>query len=398
MTQRERTLAILVLGLLLVVGLYWGFSRYQKALQFRDNRIAALTEEQLKLQEQLLQGAYADRQLGEYVSRSLPSSPERAQSDYMNWLLGWVNEYDLADPDVDAQGIQMVQDSERQPLYQQLSFRVTGKADLPELIELLHGFYAKDYLHRIRELSVSQSRSDHLALTMIIDAVSLNAADADAPPPVDDSWRVGSNVAVYRDAILNRNFFAPPNQVPQFDGRPEIEAIVGETTEATLSFKDPEGHDLSYELAEDSPDFARLDPASGSLQLAPAETGEYELLVRATDNGYPGRTAEQTLSVRVSEPTPEEAPEPDFDDARLTFLTGLTEGRDGWMAWLKVRTRDETEHLRIGDGFQIGSVQGTVVAASSRYATIEAGGRRFDLKPGQSLAEAARDANSEPVE
>ncbi len=398
MTQRERILAILVGGLFVAVGLSWGFGRYRDALRVRENRIASLSDEQEKFQEQQLQGAYAERQLGEYLVRSLPGTTEKARSDYQNWLLRWVNEHELRDPDVNAQSVQTVQDSENRPLFQQLSFRVTGKTDLPGLTELLHGFYAKDYLHRIRSMTVSPGRAedDGLTLTMIVDAVSMNAAPADASPPEQTSWRVAPEVAAYRDAILNRNFFEPPNQEPRFEGRAEIEAIAGETTETPLRFTDPEGHPIELELAEEPPQFVELDRERGLLRIAASETGQYDLIVRATDAGYPNRTVEQTLTVRVNDtPPPREEPqETNFDDARLTVLTGLTEGRDGWTAWLNVRTQGKREQLRIGDGFRIGSVEGVIVDASPRHATIEAGGRQFRLNLGQSLAEAAKNAAS----
>lgn len=394
MNQRERTLLIIVGGLIVALGFHWGFGKYRDALRFRDTRIAALTDEQQRLQEQQLQGALADRQLGEYLYRSLPGDPEKAQSDYQAWLFSWVKSGGLSEANVDAQGIQLVQDGSRDPLYRQLSFRVTGKADLPGLIELLHGFYAKDYLHRIRSLTVTQGRTEALTLTMIVDAVALNAADPKASPPEDPSWRVAADVAEYRDPILNRNFFSPPNLPPRFQGRPEIEAIVGRTTTAELAFEDPEGGRVRIELAEGAPDFVSLDSRGRRLQIEALDAGSFDLLVRATDSGYPPRTTEQRLTVRAVPPEEprEEIAEPSFDDARMTVLTGLVEGREGWTAWLNVRTRGQIEKLRIGDGFEIGSVSGTVVAASPRYATIEAGGRRFDLKPGQSLADAAKQA------
>ena len=87
MTQRERYLAIAVGGLVLAIVFQWGFGRYRDAIRFRNNRLATLQNETQLLEERRLQGAYADRQMGEYLSRSLPSDPERARSSYQAWLL-----------------------------------------------------------------------------------------------------------------------------------------------------------------------------------------------------------------------------------------------------------------------------------------------------------------------
>lgn len=399
MTARERLLAIVVGGLILIVGLNWGFVKYKSALTMRGNRLASLERDLQQKQEQQLLGARADRQMAEYLARSLPSNKEIAKGDYQKWLLSWVREFGVGSPDIDPLQSLPVQDSARETLYQQFSFRVTGTTTLPNFVDLLHAFYAKDYLHRIRLLNVSKNRSGDLSLTMTIDAVALASAAPDAEPPADESWRVSQLADNYRNSILNRNFFEPPNEIPSFQGREEIEAIVGETSSSPLAsaFRDPEGHGIRFELGDDAPEFIRLDESSGSLKLSPDETGEFELLVRAIDDGYPSRTAEQRFTVKVNDPppAPKQVVRPNFDDAKLTVLTALVEGRQGWTAWLTIRTQGKTEKLRVGDGFQIGSVEGKVVDVQSRYATIEVAGKRFDLRSGETLAEAAKRAGVE---
>jgi len=197
---------------------------------------------------------------------------------------------------------------------------------------------------------------------------------------------------------MNRNFFEPPNGAPQYTGRPEIEAIVARDSPVPLTFKDPEGHQIRYEFVETPPEFVRLDEPSGTLHIKSDEKREFQIQVRAIDDGYPRRTTEQTLTVKVVDPPPPPvAPPPKlaFDDATQTVLTALVQGRDEWTAWMHVRTRDTTLRLKVGDGFEIGSLKGKVVDVTPRYVTLEIDGRRFTLKPSGNLSEAAKRAEED---
>ena len=190
MNQRERILSILVGGLLAASVVWWGVGKYNTAVTTRTNQIAQLQQDQQKLNEQRLQGEYANRQMGEYMVRSLPGSPEQAQSQYQQWLLGMVQENNLSKALVDASSSRSIGG-----LYQLLDFRVRGNSDVPNLIRMLHAFYAKDYLHRIRDMSIRRTREGDFQVEMSIDAIALLNAPLDLPARDDPSWRVDGDVA-----------------------------------------------------------------------------------------------------------------------------------------------------------------------------------------------------------
>jgi len=393
MNQRERILAIAVGGLLGVVVLNWGFGKYKSALRLRNNQITNLTQEQTRLSEQVLQGEYANRQMGEYMVRSLPGDPERAESEYQQWLLDWVHANGLGKPTVDKNSSRPIGG-----LYQQIDFRVQGNTDIPQLIRLMHTFYAKDYLHRIRDLTVQPTREGDFRLEMSIDAIALASAPLELPDRTEPSWKVDPDVTAYLDPIMNRNLYEPPNGAPRFDGQPVIEAIVGRESPASLSFRDPEGHELRYEFADTPPDGVQLDERSGTLRINSPDKRQFEVLVRAIDNGNPKRSTEQRLTVNVVDPPPP-PPEPEeqlaFDDSTQTVLTALVQGRKESTAWLDVRTKAKTIKLRPGDQFEIGRLKGTVIEATPDHVMLEVDGRKFMLEPGDNLGEAAKKAEQE---
>jgi len=400
MTKRERVLSMAVGSLLLLFVVQWGINKYRAAVRTRTNRITQLRQDNAEQQQTLLEGAFAENQMDEYVARSLPSNRERAQSDYQNWLLEMLGNASLSDPRVNPTSITPAGD-----LYDRFSYSVDGRTDLPSLVGLLHSFYSKDYLHGISKMTINpaRDRSGKLDVKMSIDVLALSAAASDAKPVASDSWRTASDLMAYREPIANRNFFEPPNQAPVFNGNETIEAIVGKDSTTPLTFKDPDGHKLRYELVADSdqsdaPEQAgvqptvKLDPATGTVTIRSDEKREFDLRVRAVDDGYPSRAAEQTLTVRIVDPPPPpmEVEKFKFDDSKQTVLTALVQGRQNWTAWLNIRTRGETLKLSVGDTFEIGSLKGSVVEVTPKYVVLESGGQRFELKPAGILAEAAK--------
>ncbi|MFK8111451.1 MAG: cadherin repeat domain-containing protein [Rubripirellula sp.] len=387
MNQRERLLSIVVGGLLIAVVFSWGFGKYRTALKKRNNQIASLLNEKQLLTEKQLQGEYANRQMGEYRVRSLPGNPELAQSKYQNWLLEMVQKNKVSEAVVDLNSSREISS-----LYQRLDFRVRGRSSQSDFLGLLHEFYATDYLHRIRDLTMRPHKEGGFVIELSVDAIALLSAPEELPER-GNSWRVTADPADYRAPIMNRNLFQPPNGEPSYNGRPELEAIVGRDNPLPLTFRDPEGDKLEYEFAETPPDFVSLDPRSGTLRVKSDEKQEFEILVRVTDNGYPHRTTEQKLLVKVVDPPPPPpapAPKLKFDDSKQTVLTALVQGREETVAWMHVRTRDQTLRLRVGDQFEIGSLSGKVVEVTPKHATLEIDGRRFSLKPAGNLNEAAK--------
>ncbi|MAI31715.1 MAG: hypothetical protein CBE00_03715 [Planctomycetaceae bacterium TMED240] len=388
MNEREKNL-VKIIGTMFVLYLLWsGYGRYQSAVSQRAKQIAQLTSKQAELSEKVMMGAIADGTFGEYMARSLPSNPETARSQYQQWLLELVHDKGMDNVQVDFTSSRPMGG-----IYQKVDFRITGATELPELIGMMHDFYAKDYLHRIRELTIVPVKKGGFTVTMNVDVIALANAPDDLPERSEPSYRVDADADAYIAAIMNRNLYEPPNQPPRYSGGRSIEAVVGRDSPTPLTFKDPEGHDIRFELAEEPPEFVRLDSRSGTLRVNSDVTQEFEVLVRAIDSGYPQQTTEQNITVRVVDPPPppaEPPAKPSFDDASQTVLTALVQSRDDWTAWMHVRTRDQTLKLKIGDSFEIGSLKGTVFDVNPRFATLEIDGRRFELRPAGNLGAAAK--------
>lgn len=390
MSQRERVLAILVGGLF-VLGLgQWGFTKYKSAIKIRQTRLQSLQERQMQLVEKRNLGAFADRQMGEYLVRSVSSDTEQARSDYQSWLFDVVENHNIKDAKVNSERTIPVSD-----LYHQMTFVLTGRASAPELVDAIHEIQAKDYLHRIRELDLKPAKTeDGYTISLTIEVASLNSAPVDATPPETNSWRVDPDSVAYSDPILNRNLFEPPNKSPTYTGQRTLEATKGREEAFPLAFKDAEDDRLEYDLV-DAPEHVTIDRRSGTLRVDYDELTQFDVKVRVTDSGYPRRVVEETLLVKVVDPPPppvEEKPPLEFDDAKQTYLTGLVQGADAWTAWMNVRTRGKTLKLRVGDEFEIGSVRGVVESINADNVKIKIGEKTISLSSGGTLKSAVDSA------
>ena len=384
MTQREKILALLV-GAVVLAGVgQWSYNGYQRSIKSKKNRFETLDGKRMRLSEQRLQGAWADRQFGEYLVRSVSSNTETAQSAYKAWLFEVLKKHSILDgASVTGDRVVPVGD-----LYKKLAFELNCKAEMPQIVGLIHTIQATDFLHRIRELSITPERGgDGLTLKLTIDVISLNAAPEKTETPKTEAWRVEPELTAYTETILNRNLFEPPNQAPRYQGERTLRASIGRAQPFPLVFKDPENHSLSYKLLE-APDFVSIDERSGTLRAGSEEATEIDVKVQVTDKGFPNQVTEQTLVVKFSEPPKPQEPPPaplKFDDAKQSVLTGLVQGAGGWEGWLDVRTRDKTLYLHVGDEFEVGSIRGVVKSIDADQMQIQVGEKTITLEHGGTL-------------
>ena len=391
MNARERFLAIATGGLLIVLGGYWTVNQFTTAVDDRRDRLQTVLDRRDQMDEQQMAGEYAANQLGDYVVRALPGKIEKSLRDYSSWLLDLAQQHDFAGVIVDH-----VSTTPKGDLYDQLTFRVAGKTDMAGWIEFLHDFHANQRLHRIRKWSLRPSKAGQLQAEMTIEVLAMDRRPDGLPLPPPDESALAS-VKDYRGDILNRNFFEPPNQPPQFQGASMLTATTGRSQTLPLAFTDPDGHGLTYELVDPPQDVDVSISQNGSLTIRSDQPSDVNVTVRVTDDGYPRQTTEQSVAVRVKDPPPPPpAPEPPvkFDEAKQTVMVATLRGRgeDGprWELWLRIRTRDQTLKLGVGDEFEIGTVQGTVESINEISATLNVDGSTIEIRPNQKLIEAVR--------
>lgn len=216
MQPRERVLAAIVAGLLVVLVGYWLLTSALPVFSSRTERIALL---QAEIDGKLARVARArplTAELEALRARSLPADRELARTLYQNWLVALADGARLSEVSVEAS-----RGAQRGKAFERLSFTVRAKGTLPQTLDFLRRFYAAGHLHQIRDLALKPiDASGRLDVQIVIEGLIVAGTQrtdalSDVPGP-----RAADTAAV--DAavkqIVERNFFAeyrpPPPPAP----------------------------------------------------------------------------------------------------------------------------------------------------------------------------------------
>jgi len=393
MTKRERTLAMLVgVSLLILVALYAG-KKVSDTLRSRRAQIAGL-EKQVRDKSRTvrLSQEQADR-MQDYQRRALPSDPEKARSLYQTWLLGLVKDAGFQDAQVGV----LPARSEK-GIYDALAFSVSGRGDLRKLVTFLHRFYSADLLHRVRRLYAKRvPGTKQLDLALSIDAVSLPGSDNTDKLNDQPSQRLTrGGLDSYLEAILNRNLTGPANKEPTIETIGEQSKYAGDVVSFSIKARDPDKLDrMTYSLDGNGLPNAKIDPASGQFEWPAEKIGDYEVVVAATDDGFPPTPARQTVKIRITERPPEAAAppptvaKPSFEQAKFAYVTAITESGGKRQAWISLRTEGKLLKLFEGEEFQIGEVTVKIARIAEKSVEFDAPvlEKRFLVSLGQNVGE-----------
>jgi hypothetical protein len=390
MNQRERTLAIAVGALALLLGCYYVYQKVDAASRQRQQTLENLQGDKRQKERQIMLGKLAQQRLAQYQEQSLPPNASRAKELYTAWLLDTVTEIGFESSKVNSatSGI-------RSPAgaFKAEGFVISGSGSLEMLTRLLHEFYSVDYLHRIKSLNITpQQDSRILSFNMAIEALSLpDAPESDELHGRASDRLAAGDVQAYLDAIVGRNMFGPPNAPPKLT----VAGASGETnTRLTItpSGSDPdEGHKLTYSWKSDDVTGAQLDPSTGRFTWTPSKPGDYYVTIAARDDGVPSKSAEQRVKITVAEqrsaPPPPPENKPKYDQVAFTFVNGITEVNGERQVWMIDRRSGKNYWLREGEKFQVGGFDAQVKHIGLLDVELEWYNRRALVRLGENLGE-----------
>ncbi|NQT12837.1 MAG: hypothetical protein HQ582_08810, partial [Planctomycetes bacterium] len=179
--KREKILAAITVALVVPVVGWYLVSSWRGPLSTARTLRDDLQEEVERKRLQVKRGRKAQARLADWNSRSLPPNPD-ARSLYQDWLFGLAKDVGFRGTTVDVTGGGRA----RGGVFLTPRFTVKGGATLNVLTKFLHRFESADYLHQVRNLSIkTSSGSSNLELTIVVEALSLPEAKADAGVAVD---------------------------------------------------------------------------------------------------------------------------------------------------------------------------------------------------------------------
>lgn len=388
MTKREKLLASGIAGIGCLLGGQYAINSVSSGFEELQTQIDRTQDKIDDHEDVIFKGQLDGKQLAELKGKSLPADPEEALSTYVSWLTQVGRSVGIEGLSVVKKGNAISTDA-----YTQYDFALQGKCKTDQVVELLAKFYDKDYMHSISTLSMQPDPRERDVFNLVIraKALALKGASKDAEPSEEPSGRLKMDVAEYKDVILARNPFSPPNLAPSIETDSTLEIVLGDRNwNEVLEAKDPEEHDSNWKLKGDIPDGVKLN--GGRLSFSPESVGEYDVTVVATDSGWPAMSTEKKIRLVVTEPVKEEekVEPPKFDDATQAFASAIVQGAKGPEVCMRVKTKSETLWLSIGDDIDVGTVKAKVITINpiESYVEFESEERRWTLGMDESLSEA----------
>lgn len=187
MKQREKTMALVLIGLMtLVFAALIYFQYYARTMSSLDRNLAKIDDDELRernnwfdLQEKL-------PRLEQARKLSLPLDLEFSKREYalkLEDLLRKSEFYATTPPTISPKPQENVSNlaAAKRPPYTKLTYDIRASGELSNLIEFLDRFYRTPLLHRIKSLTITRpltgQRGSDLDITMVIEALILEGAE-----------------------------------------------------------------------------------------------------------------------------------------------------------------------------------------------------------------------------
>lgn len=390
MNQREKILAIGVGATVGLFGLQYCYSSLRSSLNDKRALVESARTDADNLQMQILKGMAAQRKINELKVRSLPTTPQLLIAEYGAWLTKLGEEVGL-------EGIKVTKPErpDKSPKsYTSYKFTLQGSCRTDQLIDLMAKFYDKNYLHSITKLNLTMTdQANWINIQLDAEATALRVADPKQVPSAEPSGRLAKTVEQYKQTIIGRNPFAPPNLPPKLATSTNQEVKRGDSWNLKLEGNDPENQPVKFELiSKELPPGMRFSDRSGELNWQPSENGEYEVMVRALDSGLPVKSSDYKLTFKVID-APPAAPTAEplkFDPATQSRVSAVLGGRAGPEAWIRSLTDGKTIELSVGEDFELGTIKAKVVSINLKesFVELETEGKRWTVGMDVSLTEA----------
>lgn len=398
MNKREKYLAIGVASIVGIVAIQYVLSSVRGGIDAKQKRLDVLLTNIEKYDQTLTDCVLATKRLNDLKKKSLPSSDEVAKNQYSAWLLDLANKNGMQNVGLDrpeASGL-------RSDAFAAYRFVLNGDMRVDDFIKLVHAYYDRDYLQRIRSLKVERHRddADHVRIKLDTEAVALKMAPARQEASLASSGRLKKSAQQYQAEILARHPFAPPNLAPQLSVAGSHDVPRDRDWSLELKAVDPDPkHKVRYELLSAKPEGLEFSEESGKISWKPKANGTHELLVQALDSGFPPKKSQQKLTLNVVDP-PVTAPTveaPKFDVASQSFVSAVVSGRDGAQVWIRTKTDNKLLKVKVGDDISVGNVKGKVIGVNvdEQFAELETEGRHWTLGMDDASLQAAYSRSKE---
>lgn len=396
MNARERTLAVLLSGLIVVgVAAGAGYFLVYEPVQAKQREAGQLAAEIGKLRDDQTKLKQAQARLAVAKRRSLPPDAAVSASEYNEMLLrlarrAGLTAYKVTPGTPDNRGVPLLPGAAKKPVYTKVVSVVDfSRADMWEVKDFLEGYYRLGLLHQITNIQITRKdgggaadRPRHdLTVRLTSEALVLDGAENRTTLlPVPSAFAAVGGLAGYAGLTLSKeagrglapvplapvlaakgrdySFLAvkdmfhgplPPPRPLSADKIPEVVVKLGDPVGPV---KVPLGGDFAY-LGRISltaagpadakllpPDAIAVDPVERTVTVTPTEgeTGSEEVTVVARSET--GQEVKTSFKLTVQPP---KAPPPKEDVSAFIVLVGVSTSSDGTASAV---VRDNANNLK----------------------------------------------------
>ncbi len=391
LSKRERLMAATVIGALPIALVMFLVVYVGGGLADRAEQIQSLEQEQQQLNLRMARGHRAIRRGNVYREESPPSNSVQSLNAYQSWLAELSQEaFGDANFTVAKGYNQSVKYNLDETIFVKQGFTLTGTGTLRQMTEFLYRFYQTRVLHRLSGMTLTPEvagqgararTTGRLRITLNIEVAVLSSAKPEGEFTGAPRGEMLRSLDEYHNVVTRRNLFGPPNQPPVFSTSNSHDFETGKDIRVALEANDEQATPLTFELIETSTPNAEVSPTgdgSASFTVPPLAKGTHRFVVRVTDNGWPNKSQDLALQIRVDDPAPEivETPEPLPQYARYAVISGITTNVAGErQVWIKLRQPDDKLHrLVIGETFELDDLTWTVREITDDQVVIEVDG------------------------
>ena len=196
----------------------------------------------------------------------------------------------------------------------------------------------------------------------------------------EGNWsRLQGSLEEYKQRVVHRNFFGPPNNAPSIGtingGNPRPKNSIRFAIPASDS--DGDNKELNYELVASGSPGAEIEVKNGlAVFTSPGlEEGTYKYEVKVTDRGCPPKIDSKTFSFRVEKVKVAEVEEvEEVPDARVTVVSSLTRNVKGeYQVWINFRATQKRELFVVGDVFELDDKEWEIISHDFDKCVIRCG-------------------------
>lgn len=373
LSQRERTLALMMLAVVPIVLGFFGWKYYQKQRTDKLLELQSALSRQNDLQDLIFRSDMEMARLDVYKAASLPMELAQFNDKYQLYVLDLIRQSGLElDPNAGVGKVQSVdvhatEDMSSPVLYEQIQVKeLKVRGSMEQLTRFLHAFHDPAILQRIDSLVVIEVANDEedteLKIDLNVSGIVLTGFAAPDKKAFSEylTGRAGKSLEDLENLVVARNVFGPPNEAPEISsGMLDQSFTVGDTFRiSNFAAKDSQGDLLDYELLESELEGVTLesrdDGKSAKLNGPKLDkVGRYRVKVRVADRRIPSLPIEETIMVNVEEPKQREVRrDPPKKVANETYITSILQNKDGEFI-IRLKNEDDRFQLKAGESFEL---------------------------------------------